>query len=665
MFPVQMRPTWVVLVVLSLSACDRSIDRVVSPTALISSPVHHRSSLAPGDVRTILGPRLFMRTTSAPITESVALEGYAPDATLRIANGDGNGRHRVTSGTVLVDGQEVVHPSDFNKQVAAISVPITLRNTSVISVRLTGAPGDQLTLSVDGQIATSAALPSSGGTVHLLGSQVTLDVPAGAVSANTEVTVEQLPTGLADARVVGSVYEFGPDGTSFDPPVTITLRYDPTDLPVGVSPRLLRLHTFVSGYWQLVPGSTVDTDNGTVSGETAHFSTYAVLPAAFVMVSSGERHSCALTSSGSAWCWGDNFSGQLGAVTTEICASTRPCATQAVEVQGGLTFQNIEAGNQFTCGVVTSGEAYCWGANSSGQLGNGSTTPSSVPTLAAAGLAFSSISAELSLACGVTTAGHVYCWGSNTVGQLAGPVATTCLVGTQLQPCSTVPVRVPIPDANQIDVGLSHACALTTLNDVYCWGWNVFGQVGTGTTSSSAPPTLLAGGPYATLSTGAIHNCVTRTGGDAWCFGTDYRRTGALGDGTNTTRLTPTLVAGGLAFSQIDASNGNYIFTHTCGVTVAGATYCWGANLDGQLGVPTAPLTCTSTFAGALSYDCAASPIAVAGGHSFTYVTAGAGNTCGYTTAGDIYCWGRNGFGELGNGTTTGSRIPIRVATAP
>src|SRR5439155_1100776 len=122
-------------------------------------------------------------------------------------------------------------------------------------------------------------------------------------------------------------------------------------------------------------------------------------------------------------------------------------------------------------------------------------------------------------------------------------------------------------------------------------------------------------------------------------------RGGQLGDGTSgTDRLTPVAVSGGLTFAAVSAGQ----FYHTCGVTTSAAAYCWGQNGSGQLGSGTT----TSSLI----------PVAVSGGLTFAAVSAGASETCGVTTSGAAYCWGYNGYGELGTGTTTGSLIPVAVS---
>ncbi|MCR4339660.1 MAG: hypothetical protein NUW01_07210 [Gemmatimonadaceae bacterium] len=512
-----------------------------------------------------------------------------------------------------------------------------------------------------------APIGTAGGTIETADGGVALTIPAGALPGATTITVAALELAPGqDNRVIGGTsYEFGPDGTQFSVPVTIRLSYDPANIPDGTSARLLRLHTLVNGSWILVPGSVVDTDDYTVVGQTTHFSTYALLPTSFVSVASGEFHACGLTAAGSAWCWGRNSSSQLGAPTTEICPASDlssvpvACSTVAVEVAGGHVFQSVEAGNTHTCGVTQAGDIYCWGGNPFGQLGNGNLVTQPVPVLVETPHTFRAVSAEYGQTCALSTAGEVFCWGRNNQLQLGSPSPQTC--GTQ--PCSTVPLRVSIPAASHIDVGLVHACARTTVGDIYCWGWNALGQIGTGSTSAPVSPTHVNGGPWASVSAGAMHTCGIKDTGAAYCWGSSFNM-GTIGNGTKSASFTPAAVAGNLSFAQIDATNGNYVFTHSCGVTTAGIAYCWGANRDGALGLSgLAPETCT--WGNFPSFDCSSVPIAVTTSLTFGYVTAGLGFTCGYATTGEAYCWGRNDNGQHGNGSLTGSRTPVRVQTAP
>ena len=145
---------------------------------------------------------------------------------------------------------------------------------------------------------------------------------------------------------------------------------------------------------------------------------------------------------------------------------------------------------------------------------------------------------------------------------------------------------------------------------------------------------------FAAVSADTGFTCGVTFAGAAYCWGNNA--VGELGDGTTATRTSPVAVSGGLSFAAISAGG-----HHTCGITSAGAAYCWGYNGAGELGDGT---TTNST-----------SPVAVSGGLTFAAVGAGGLHSCGVTSAGAAYCWGYNGDGELGNGTTASSRVPVRV----
>jgi alpha-tubulin suppressor-like RCC1 family protein len=202
----------------------------------------------------------------------------------------------------------------------------------------------------------------------------------------------------------------------------------------------------------------------------------------FATVSTGDYWSnCGLTTGAAAYCWGANDEGELG-IGSAISSSSTPLA-----VAGGLTYMGISVGEGYACGVATGGAAYCWGWNQQGQLGDGTTIERSSPTPVAGGLKFVAVGAGEVQSCGLTVGGAAYCWGNDWFGQLGdGRTATE----------SFAPVRVvgPLTFA-QLSVGHLHACGVTTVGVVYCWGWNDQGQLGNGTTTNSATPVKVAGQP--------------------------------------------------------------------------------------------------------------------------------------------------------------------------
>ncbi len=170
----------------------------------------------------------------------------------------------------------------------------------------------------------------------------------------------------------------------------------------------------------------------------------------FAHVSAGPwEHSCGVTTSGAAYCWGSNGSGQLGNdSTTETCGFPAPgyaCSHVPLRVEGGLIFKSTNAGNYFTCGLSVTGDGYCWGFGTTGDLGNGANVSSTMPVKVSGGLSF----ADVQAGCGLTTNGKVYCWGEN-YGSVPAPVLPNLVFGS-------------------LAGGSAHACALSTSDDLYCW----------------------------------------------------------------------------------------------------------------------------------------------------------------------------------------------------
>src|ERR1039458_1248267 len=265
----------------------------------------------------------------------------------------------------------------------------------------------------------------------------------------------------------------------------------------------------------------------------------------------------------------------------------------------------ITAGSFHSC-AIESGKAYCWGDNGSGQLGNGSTVGSSVPVAV------------------------------DTSGVLAGQVLT------------------------QITAGGAYTCALDGAGAAYCWGDNRSGQLGDGATvSNSSVPVavktsgVLAGRTLTQITADGYHSCVLDAAGAAYCWGDNG--TGQLGNGKASDSSVPVAVdtsgvLAGQALTQITAG-----WYDTCALDASGAAYCWGYNADGELG---------DGKAGDSSVPVAVDTSGVLAGRALTQVTAGWYSSCALDAAGAAYCWGYNADGELGNGSTVGSTVPVAVDTS-
>jgi alpha-tubulin suppressor-like RCC1 family protein len=352
----------------------------------------------------------------------------------------------------------------------------------------------------------------------------------------------------------------------------------------------------------------------------------------FRQVSAGLEHTCGVTTTNQAYCWGKNYSGELGNGSSGWgVTETRP-----VPVSGGHQFRHVSVGYDHSCGITTEFRAYCWGGNYSAQLGDGTTTDRSTPVAVAGGFQFSQIDAgHFAHTCAVNQlTKRVYCWGNNLKGQLGD--------GT------TDWHKTPTPIASgrqfrQVSAGADHTCGVTTANQAYCWGDNDLGQVGDNTDARRrARPTLVAGGrSYRQLDAGNYHNCAVTSGNKAFCWGSGSQ--GQIGDGRTIQRFSPRAVAGGLLFERVSAGG-----WHSCAETPENRVYCWGRNAEGQLGDGTTSQRLT--------------PVRVAGSRSFAQVSGGNAHTCGVTPSNAAYCWGANGHGELGDGTKTNRSRPTAVA---
>ncbi|MBC7897014.1 MAG: Ig-like domain-containing protein [Cytophagaceae bacterium] len=349
-------------------------------------------------------------------------------------------------------------------------------------------------------------------------------------------------------------------------------------------------------------------------------------------LAAGYEHTCARTASLLVFCWGSNRRGQLGTGSTSLRASV-PNRVQ----HAGPALRAIAAGWYHTCGLSTAA-TYCWGENEFGQLGTNSRVDASQPVALAQGApAFVEVALGRNHTCARTTNGTAWCWGEPQVGNFgAGPGPGDALVPTQIQGNA--------PPFVQVASGQAHRCGRSTTGTAWCWGFNIVGQVGNGTTTNAPFPVQIPGGapPYAQLTAGAAHTCALTSTGAAWCWG--LGNSGQLGNNAASIQLSPVAVqAPGVAFVELAAGA-----FHTCGRTAAGAIWCWGQNDVGQVG--------SNNAADALI----AVPVQGAP-PPFVELVSGGGHSCARTAAGDVWCWGSNGEGQLGNPAVSFSRAPVLV----
>ncbi|MGH1491737.1 MAG: lectin-like protein [Acidimicrobiales bacterium] len=392
-------------------------------------------------------------------------------------------------------------------------------------------------------------------------------------------------------------------------------------------------------------------------------------------IDAGTEHVCATKSGGTLWCWGENGYSRLGDGTT----TDRWTPTQ---IGSDTNWRRADAGSNHSCAVKTDGTLWCWGYNGFGQLGDGTTTDRSTPNQVGTDSDWVAVSTEWNHACATKTTGTLWCWGYGGFGRLGSGSTANVSTPTQIGSDS---------DWNNVAAGYYHSCGTKTDGALWCWGYNVYGQVGDGTTTDRLTPTRIGTDTNWGVAAFAMYStCVTKSDGTLWCWG--YNSIGQVGDGTTTTRYTPTQVGTTTTWSTasdtlagqnehlcaIDASGfqwcwGKHITAgmttspgylpaptqswnsldggtdHSCGIDANRALWCWGGNGYGQLGDGTTSARTAPTRIGVDS--------------DWSTVSAGYYHTCGTKTDGALWCWGYNAFGQVGDGTTSQRYTPTRVGT--
>lgn len=295
-------------------------------------------------------------------------------------------------------------------------------------------------------------------------------------------------------------------------------------------------------------------------------------PVSRTTISAGTGHACAIDSSNQLYCWGLNDFGQLGDGTeTNRLLPTR--------VQGlDTSVRSVSVGAKHTCALLATGAIKCWGANESfvfgphGQLGNGTTENSSLPVDV---LGFTSGARSVSCGafhtCAVDLSGQAWCWGANFVGQLGNGSLVDSPVRQRVSASSGV---------RHVSSGGGHSCSIKSSGEVHCWGYNGDGAVGDGTTVSRTVPTLVSslGSSANEISAFFYHSCAVTNQGSLKCWGDNAF--GQLGDGTFQDRLAPVQVSGlvtGVSKVAIGSDAG-----HMCALS-GSALVCWGLNDNAQL----------------------------------------------------------------------------------
>jgi alpha-tubulin suppressor-like RCC1 family protein len=347
-------------------------------------------------------------------------------------------------------------------------------------------------------------------------------------------------------------------------------------------------------------------------------------------ISVGYEHTCALTTAGGVRCWGRNQNGELGDGTT-----TNRLVPPSDDVLTGV--RAVSAGGAHTCALMESGGVRCWGLGVYiGQTGAGdicvSCSPSPPQTDLLRGVR--ALSAGGGHVCALMEAGGVRCWGTNAHGQLGDGTTKDLMI-------YALPDRDVLTGVQEVVAGDQHTCAIMTTGGLRCWGRNLEGQLGNGTTTNlQAPPTTDVLSDVKTVALAWKNTCAVTTAGGVRCWGDNQN--GQLGDGTTTSRLVPPNADVLTDVQSVSPENDGGGLGSTCVLTASGGVRCWGDS-PGDVTVPDRAIPPSTNI--------------------LTGVQAiGSGNAhfCAMTTTGGIRCWGSNRSGCFGNGQEFGgSSSPV------
>jgi alpha-tubulin suppressor-like RCC1 family protein len=358
----------------------------------------------------------------------------------------------------------------------------------------------------------------------------------------------------------------------------------------------------------------------------------------FRQISTAANHTCALTEAGAAWCWGSHVSGRTGTGLTSGTTTT----PQAVDTD--LRFAVIMAGVEHTCALTKEGQAWCWGSNSGGALGNGGFSNSPVPLPVTGGHRFQGMASGHNASCGIVAAGATLCWGSGEDGQTGrGDEASARTPGPLVGEVSLVDVAMD--SGSGLSGWGTRACGLDAQDAVWCWSSGEAGGVGDRSWHVRHRPAPIHGtGPFVELDVGISLSCALNEAGAPVCWGSGLPGPTAMGSWSPSFSPVPITVPGAPPLHGLTVGLG-----HACALDAQGAPWCWGSNSSGQLGNGTT--------------NASQVPEQVQGDVRFVRLSAGANYTCGIDAEGAAWCWGWGSSGRLGTGSTSSELVPASVET--
>jgi len=565
-------------------------------------------------------------------------------------------------------------------------VPLNSRILIVFSepIAIGSATADNLQLLRDGQpVPADMTLDAERLRVELRP-----DVP---LSPQTDYTL-LIDTGVTDLS--GDPLEQEAEVTFSTTEATLSITPEAVSIAVGVRLQLTPSLTNPQGGGETLPPviwSTSDQNVATVSGAgavtgvspgsanigatiegqkaTATVTVIATSNTAFAELTAGRNHTCGLTAAGVAHCWGSNEYGQLG----DAAGGVGVRQIHPVPVTGGHNFSMLAAGTHHTCGLTASGTLLCWGRNDQGQLGDGSQADQDAPTPVAGSDGYFALTAGLDHTCG-RSASDTYCWGRN-VGDVLGDW-TMSPTPRQVEPSGDLTwAPIDYMARRQASAELTCPLIITSHPEMGIQLW-CFGQMPEGRMALDLATLSILNVSGSLASVIELHidqrsTCTVTLGGGASCTrisdnssDLDFVHENGLGvevcAGARCSvpgfDVSYWYLEGDTSLDPQDLRIGLIVNgdVHSCGLTLDGEAYCWGGFDRGQLGRQVATGDVWGSSAVAVRGP-------VEGNLTFAALAAGEKHTCGVSRTGEPYCWGANGFGQLGDGTLVDRDVPVRV----
>ncbi|AKT37437.1 EGF domain-containing protein [Chondromyces crocatus] len=354
----------------------------------------------------------------------------------------------------------------------------------------------------------------------------------------------------------------------------------------------------------------------------------------YLTVAAGQYHACAIRQDGTMWCWGHNTSGQVGTGTAD------PFFVKPMAVGGARDWTRVVAGGSFTCALNEAHRILCWGTNGSGQLGDGTATNRNAPTLLTGGIDdWVTLESGSAHTCAIRESGALYCWGYNIRGQIGDGTTTN----------RNQPVQVGTDHWLDVSAGNEFTCGVRDDHTLWCWGLNTSRQLGDNTSAGTRPtPTREAtlATDWAQVSTGGGYACGVKLDGSRWCWGTNALAQAGNGAQLPVTLTLPQRVDEDTTWARIDAGE-----HAACALRADRSLWCWGEGSLGQTAQPGAegPLP---------------TPAQVGADTDWLTVASGLRFACGVQEGGRLSCWGSASRGATGLGFSSDRTTPTPAGSA-